>query len=51
MGLAKQKKLTLNHIKTETDASKPLLVSGTCKWSITAIRHCLVEKSGTKSTV
>lgn len=51
MGLAKQKKLTLNHIKTETDASKPLLVSGTCKSSITAIRHYLVEKSGTKNTI
>lgn len=31
MGLAKQKKLTLNHIKTETDARKPLLIPGICK--------------------
>lgn len=49
MGLAKQKKLTLKHIKTETDANKPLLVSDTCKSSAPAIRHHLVENSGIKT--
>lgn len=49
MGFAKQKKLTLNYIKIETDANKPLYVSETHKSSALALKHHLVENSGTKS--
>lgn len=35
MGLAKQNELTTNHIKTESAASKTLLVSGICNSSTT----------------
>lgn len=41
MGLAKQNELTTNHIKTESAASKTLLVSGICNSSTTVVRHCL----------
>lgn len=50
-GTHKQKKFKLNHINTETDAYKHLLVSGTCDSSATAIRHCLVESTGANNTI
>lgn len=49
MGLPKQKELTANHIKTETAASKILLVSGICNSSTMIVRHCL-ETSDIKNS-
>lgn len=43
-GRCKQK-----HINVEIDAYKPLLFSCTCDSSATAIRHCLLESTGTNN--